>query len=46
MAVVGAGVLERMSMTLKSVCVSSLLGGPRSLVLGAAEGGAFMARVA
>jgi len=34
----GAGVLERMSMALKSVCVSSLLVGPRSLLLGAAEG--------
>jgi len=31
-------VLERMSMALKSVCVSSLLVGPRSLLLGAAEG--------
>ena len=29
-AVVGAGVLEKMSIELKSVCVSSLLAGPRS----------------
>ena len=36
MAVLGAGVLESMSMAPKSVCVSSLLAGPRSVDLGGA----------
>lgn len=37
MPVVGAGVFPRMFMAAKSVCVSSLLGGPRSLLFGALD---------
>jgi len=36
MAVVGVCVFEKMSIAWKSVCVSSLLAGPRSFDLGAA----------
>lgn len=46
MAVVGAGVLPSTFMAAKSVCVSSLLAGPRSFVFGGPIGPLLEARAA